>query len=94
MLIQHTTRLNQSVTYFQFIYESISTYRVQYDDRYLDKRNRSTSKARLILNLLRDHPDKAFFSKEIAEELKPLGVKISDSMSNARRFERKGLIYI
>lgn len=67
---------------------------VQYAARFLDKRNRSTSKASLILNFLRDHADKAYFSKEIAEALKPVGVRISDIMANARRFERRGLIYV
>jgi len=67
---------------------------VQYASRFLDQRNRSTSKASLILNFLRDHVDKAYFSKMLADLLKSKGVKISDIMANVRRFERAGLIYV
>jgi len=52
------------------------------------------SKARLILDFLVEHKDRAFFSKEVAEALKDKGVKLSDVMSNMRRFERKGLVYV
>jgi hypothetical protein len=54
----------------------------------------SKSKARMVLEYLKENSDKAFFSKEIAETLKDSGVKISDVMSNARRYERQGLIYV
>jgi hypothetical protein len=67
---------------------------VSYADRFLDPRNRSTSKASLVLNYLREHPDKAYFSKTLAELLKPKGVRISDIMANARRYEKRGLIYV
>ena len=42
------------------------------------------SKARLILDFLAEHGNKAFFSKEVAEALKDRGVKLSDVMSNVR----------
>ena len=52
------------------------------------------SKARLILESLRKHRDRAFFSKDIANSLEDSGVRILDIMSNVRRFERQGLIYV
>jgi len=52
------------------------------------------SKARLILEFLKEHRDRAFFSKDIVDALKGLGVRVSDVMSNVRRFERRGLIYV
>jgi hypothetical protein len=67
---------------------------VSYADRFLDPRNRSASKASLVLNYLREHPDKAYFSKTLAELLKLKGVRISDIMANARRYEKRGFIYV
>jgi DNA-binding Lrp family transcriptional regulator len=67
---------------------------VQYAARFLDKRNRTTSKAALVLRFLQDHSEKAYFSKDLADALKPMGVRISDIMANTRRFERKGLVYV
>jgi len=52
------------------------------------------SKARLILDFLAEHRDRAFFSKEVAEALKDKGVRLPDVMSNVRRFERMGLVYV
>ncbi|MGC8849250.1 MAG: hypothetical protein ACP5QI_02115 [Candidatus Bathyarchaeia archaeon] len=52
------------------------------------------SKAKLILDFLANHGDRAFFSTEVAEALKDKGIKPSDIMSNVRRFERKGLVYV
>ena len=54
----------------------------------------SRSKARMVLESLKEHAEKAFFSKEIADTLKEPGVNISDVMSKARRYERKGLAYV
>jgi hypothetical protein len=54
----------------------------------------SRSKASMVLEYLKEHADKAFFSKEIADTLKESGVRISDVMSNARRYERQGLVYV
>jgi hypothetical protein len=47
-----------------------------------------------VLEYLKEHAGKAFFSKEIADSLKDSGVRISDIMSNARRYERQGLVYV
>ncbi len=58
------------------------------------KEEKKPSKAKIILELLRKNKDKAFFSKEIAEALKDKGIKPPDVMSNVRRFERKGLVYV
>jgi len=57
-------------------------------------KTRGLSKARLILKFLEDNGDQAFYSKEIAEALKEKGVSPQDVMSNVRRFERKGLVYV
>ncbi|MBS7626889.1 hypothetical protein KEJ51_07650 [Candidatus Bathyarchaeota archaeon] len=67
---------------------------VNYEEHYLDKRSRVASKASLLLNFLKRNRDRAYFSKELAEALKDRGVKPSDVMSNLRRFERKGLVYV
>jgi hypothetical protein len=68
---------------------------VSYDERYLDIRARKgKSKARLILDFLKDNSDKAFYSTEIAEALKDEGVLVRDVMCNLRRYEKKGLVYI
>jgi hypothetical protein len=52
------------------------------------------SKAKMIINFLRKHSDKAWFSKEISEALKDKGVKIADVMSAARRYAKKDMLYI
>lgn len=49
------------------------------------------SKASKVLNFLKDNRDKAFYSVEIRKELK---VKSPDIMTNVRRFEQKGLMYV
>jgi len=54
----------------------------------------SKSKARIVLEYLKEHADKAFFSKDIADALADSGVRISDVMSNTRRYERQGLVYV
>ena len=58
------------------------------------RKNKSVSKARLILKFLEDNKDQAFYSKEIAEALRDKGVLPQDVMSNVRRFEKKGLVYV
>ena len=65
---------------------------VEYDERKKDGRSKDVaSKASKILNFLQENKTRAFYSKGITEELK---VKSCDIMSNVRRFERKGLIYV
>ena len=68
---------------------------VAFSKRYLDARGGgSRSKAKLILQFLQKHADKAWYSKQVAEALKKYGVRSVDVMSNVRRFERKGLVYV
>lgn len=69
---------------------------VQFSSEYSDKRGSKgeKSKARLILNFLKDNSDRAFYSTEIYNALKDRGVKMPDVMTAARRYERKGLLYI
>lgn len=68
---------------------------VGYSKKYLDRRGtRGGSKSRLILEFLRQNRDKAFYSTEIVSALRSKGVKPSDVMTTARRYERKGLVYV
>ena len=68
---------------------------VAYSEEYLDPRGGgSVSKASRILDFLRSNPGEAFYSKEVAERLVDQGVKIRDVMANARRWERRGLVYV
>ncbi len=69
---------------------------VQFLPEYSDKRgNRgSKSKAQLILNFLKENSDKAFYSTEIFNALKEREVAMPNIMTTARRYERKGLLYV
>lgn len=68
---------------------------VKYSKRYLDARGGgSKSKAQIVLEFLKEHNDKAFFSIEVAEALKDAGVVSRDVMMAVRRFEREGLVYV
>jgi len=68
---------------------------VSYDPKYLDARGGGkVSKAQRILRFVQSHANKAFFSTEIAEALVDVDVKVRDVMSNVRRFEGKGLVYV
>jgi hypothetical protein len=68
---------------------------VGFSEEYLDARGGGgESKAKLILNFIRSNRHRAWFSKEIAEALKDKGVKQRDVMSNVRRYERAGLVYV
>jgi len=68
---------------------------VKYAKEHLDVRGGGkVSKAQRVLNFIKKHRDQAFFSTEIAEALKEHGVKVRDVMSNVRRFEKKGLVYV
>jgi len=72
-------------------HEIPSSY-VTYDERKKDGRSREIeSKASKIISFLRFNKDKAFYSVDIKNTLK---VKSSDIMSNVRRFERKGFVYV
>jgi DNA-binding HxlR family transcriptional regulator len=52
------------------------------------------SKLKIIYDFLSRNKDGAFFSKEIAEALKEKGINPPDIMTNVRRLERKGLVYV
>lgn len=68
---------------------------VEFSKKYLDVRGGGAkSKAKVILDFLRTKSDKAWFSKEIAQVLKPEDVKACDIMANVRRFEERGLVYV
>ncbi|MBI4258232.1 MAG: hypothetical protein HY619_04690 [Thaumarchaeota archaeon] len=68
---------------------------VPYSIQNLDPRGGGVlSKAKMILNFLKEHSDKAWFSREIVNALKDKGVKIADVMSAARRYAKKDMLYI
>jgi len=68
---------------------------VGFSEEYLDPRGGgSVSKAKRVLGFLAEHRDGAFFSREVVEALREHRVKPGDVMSNIRRFERKGLVYV
>ena len=70
---------------------------VPYGREFLDVRGggkNGASKSSRVLGLLRDNLDSAFYSTEIIRRLSEFGVGASDVMSNARRWEKKGLVYI
>ena len=65
---------------------------VKYDERKKDGRSREVeSEASKILKFLKSNRDKAFYSVDIRKALK---VKSPDIMTNVRRFEKKGLVYV
>lgn len=47
-----------------------------------------------MFDFLKKHADRAWFSNEIAKALKEKGVRACDVMSNVRRFEKRGLVYV
>jgi hypothetical protein len=51
------------------------------------------NKAQIVLKFLRENPDKAFYTSEIAERLKESGIRIFDVAVNLRRYEKKGQVY-
>lgn len=68
---------------------------VAFDEKYLDKRGtKGKSKAQKIIEFLKSHSDRAYFSTEVAEQLSDDGVKQRDIMSTARRYEEKGQVYV
>jgi hypothetical protein len=69
---------------------------VRFSPEYSDRRgNRGNkSKAQLILNFLKENSDRAFYSTEIFNALKEKRVTMPDIMTTARRYERKGLLYV
>lgn len=68
---------------------------VGYAKEHLDARGGGKiSKAKRVVNFLRTHRDRAWFSREVADALKKGGVQVQDVMPNVRRFERRGLVYM
>jgi len=51
------------------------------------------NKAQLVLNLLKENSDRAFYTTEIAARLKENGVTIRDVTVNLRRYEKRGHVY-
>ena len=68
---------------------------VSFHPDYLDPRGGGTkSKAKTILEYLRDHPKQVFFSKQIVGALADQGIRVADVMANVRRFEREGPAHV
>ncbi len=69
---------------------------VGFSEEYLDPRGSSVrvSKTRRVLDFLRENCSVAFFSKDIVEALEEYGVRTRDIMSNVRRYEKQGLVYV
>jgi hypothetical protein len=68
---------------------------VPYSEEYLDPRGGgSVSKAKRVLDFLRENQSKAFYTTDVAESLKDEGVNIRDVMANVRRYESRGLVYV
>jgi len=68
---------------------------VEFSEEYLDPRGGGgLSKAQMILDYLVEHGDEAFFSADLVEALGDRGIKGCDIMSNVRRHEAKGLVYV
>ncbi|MEM0254146.1 MAG: hypothetical protein QXK78_06280 [Candidatus Bathyarchaeia archaeon] len=55
---------------------------------------RAESKAQIIYRFLEENRDRAFFAREVADLLADRGIRPPDVMSNARRLERRGLVYV
>jgi len=68
---------------------------VGYGEEHLDPRGGGgVSKAGRVKAFLEEHGDRAYYSREVVDALESYGVKPSDIMTNVRRFERKGLVYV
>lgn len=66
-----------------------------FSKRYLDVRGGGArSKAGIIQAFLERNFGKAFYSTQIVEALTDEGVRAADVMSNVRRWERRGLVYV
>ena len=68
---------------------------VGYAREHLDPRGgNGVSKAGRVLDFLHSNGDEAFYSTEIVKRLSEFGVRARDVMGNARRWERRGLVYV
>jgi len=52
-----------------------------------------TNKSQLILNFLRENLDRAFYTSEIAKQLRDQGIVIRDVATDLRRYERRGQVF-
>jgi len=68
---------------------------VSFSKKHLDPRGGgSHSKASAIRDFLASKTDKAYYSTEIAQNLRGAGVKVRDVMACVRRLEARGLVYV
>lgn len=71
---------------------------VTFSREHFDPRSKRTadgkSKSWMVVEYLRDHSDRAFFSSELSELLKDRGIKPCDIMASVRRYQRRGLVMV
>lgn len=69
---------------------------VSYSKEYADRRGsvNGKSKSMIVFDYIKDNKDRAFYSKELVEALKDKGIKPRDIMTNVRRFEKSGKVYV
>lgn len=66
---------------------------VSFSEEYLDSRGgKKVSKAKKILDFIKENSDRAFFSNEIVKAMSESKIKAGDIMSTVRRYER--LVYV
>lgn len=66
---------------------------VRYNKGHLDKVS-GKSKAQRILDFLKENRERAWYSTEIYEKLRNMGVTHSDIMATVRRYEKKSMLYV
>jgi hypothetical protein len=69
---------------------------VSYSKEFTDKRGggNGKSKSMIVFNYIKDNRDRAFYSKDLVEALRESGIKPTDIMTNVRRFEKSGHVYV
>jgi DNA-binding MarR family transcriptional regulator len=69
---------------------------VAYSKEFADRRGGvgGKSKSMIVFDYIKDNRERAFYSKELVEALKEKSIKPSDIMTNVRRFEKNGLVYV
>jgi hypothetical protein len=68
--------------------------REHFDHRSRRREEGEKSKAKLVIEFLRENKHMAWFSTQISEKLKGKGIKVNDVMPSIRRHQRKGLVLV
>ena len=69
---------------------------VSYSKEFADKRGggNGKSKSMTIFDYIKDNRDRAFYSKDLVKALREKSIKPTDIMTNVRRFEKSGHVYV